>query len=129
DWENGNQNFPDLGDDPAADASDSAAPETTLAVSGGPAYTGADGTQYYGGGNTLTATGSDAVFADNGVTTRVRANRAGAPASAWTPGNGSATLPLDGADGAWTLQGRSGDPCHAVDAVTPTSQDVVLDTT
>jgi hypothetical protein len=129
DWENGDQEFPDLGDDPASDPSDTAAPTTTLAVAGGPAYTGTDGTQYYGAGNTLTATGSDTVFADNGVTTQARAYRNGtSPLPADTQGNGSASVPLSGADGAWTLQGRSGDPCHAVGGVSPSSRNVVLDT-
>jgi hypothetical protein len=134
DWENGAQNFPDLGDPPSFDASDAAAPVGTIGLSGN-SFTAPDGTVYIGGAHTFTLSASDATFTDAHVATKYRFYRSGATPGAFAsiPNGGTFALPAGAGDGRWTIELRSEDPCHtfAADGMPDgalTSREVFLDT-
>ncbi len=131
DWENPGDNFPDLGDDPAPDPSDPDAPVMNPAVAGGNTYTAGDGTVYLGGDNPITISGSDAVFLDGGLEVQYRVYMEGTAPGAWQPiaNGGSFNVPAGAGDGVWIVESRAGDPCHAVETVTPREDRFVLDTT
>lgn len=128
DWENGDQNFPDLGDGTSGDPSDTEAPESTTSVGGGAEYVAADGTVYVGGGSAVTVGASDEVFTDEHVAVQSRKYPAGAWPGPWNDTANGSTLPLTGADGPYRVDTRAGEACNAI-AGPGTSLDFVLDTT
>jgi hypothetical protein len=134
DWENGPQNFPDLGDEMRPDASVPNAPAGTLTFGTGTFTSG--GTTYVGPANKLTLSATDAVFTDANIALRYRIYRNGTAAGGWTDisKGGELHVPTDGGDGAYTIDYQTQDPCHTFDAhdalTTPTiSTTVVVDTT
>ncbi|HET6626732.1 MAG TPA: PKD domain-containing protein [Nocardioidaceae bacterium] len=126
-------NFPDLGDGTSADPSDTAAPDASTTVAGGPVYVAPDGTRYVGQGSSLTVTATDDVFTPDHLDVQARLYPTGDPATAWgdVPNGEPVALGDAGAtgDGPYTAQTRTGDPCHAVEAATPVTTEFVLDTT
>jgi hypothetical protein len=134
DWENGAQNFPDLGDPPSFDASDAAAPVGTIGLSG-TTFTAPDGTVYVGGAHTFTLSASDQTFTNAHVATGYRFYRSGTSPGQFVsiPNGGTFSIPTGAGDGRWTIELRSEDPCHtfAADGMpdgSVTSREVFLDT-
>lgn len=134
DWENGTQNFPDLGDPTSFDPSDAAVPTGTIGLSGNTIT--ANGTTYVGGRHTFTVSASDATFTDGQLTLSYRYYRSGTTPGAFVPiaNGGTFAIPASAGDGRWTVELRSGDPCHtfAPGSTNPgsvTTREVVLDTT
>lgn len=107
-------NFPDLGDYPSPDRSSPNPPTSTTLTIGGAKYTSGDGKTFVGGGNSLTYSATDAVFAAGKVGLRSRAYRAGSTPSAWAPlaNPGTFAIPAAGGDGAWTVEYHAENPCH-----------------
>ena len=134
DWENGAQNFPDLGDATSFDPSDAAAPVGTIGLSGN-SFTAPGGTVYVGGAHTFTLSASDATFTNARLATSYRYYRSGSSPGAFTaiPNGGTFAIPPSAGDGLWTVELRSEDPCHtfATDGMpdgSVTSREVFLDT-
>jgi len=127
DWENGAQNFPDLGDATSSDTrTDPNAPTVAVGATAN-SYTNA-GITYVGKANQLRVSASDDVFTDGHVTPAYVLYKAGtlhgAPSASANPA--SFSIPADGGDGQWNVDATGTDPC-ATSAVTTTS--FVLDTT
>jgi hypothetical protein len=135
DWENGAQNFPDLGDPTSFDPSDAAAPEGAIRLSGN-SFSAPSGTTYVGGTHAFTLSASDETFTDAHVTTRYRFYRSGTTPGAFAPipNGGTFTIPPGSGDGLWTVELQSEDPCHVFEAEglpdgSAATLEVFLDTT
>jgi hypothetical protein len=135
DWENGNAQFPALGDAPSPDPSDPNAPVATLGLDGNTYTSG--GVTYVGADHAFTAGASDAVFTDARIAAQYRITKAGNLPGAWhdIAPNGTFTIPAGGGDGTYQVQLRTADPCHTFDpsdtleAGAPVTRSVFLDTT
>lgn len=110
DWENGKQQFPDLGDYPAPDRSVPNAPNTVLSVSG--VQYSASGITWVSGNFRLLA--QDDVFAVDKLNVQYWAYRGGsAPSGPITYPNGSSfTVQALNQDGFWHIDYRGENPCH-----------------
>lgn len=134
DWENGAEQFPDLGDLPSADSSDPAAPVSSLGVSG-EVTTDGGGTTYIAQHHTFTLTALDQVFTAGQLGLQYRYYPDGGTPGAWTTAADGETfaLPADALDGVWHIDFRAEDPCHTfseADSLAPESTQtftVVLD--
>ncbi|MFZ0323135.1 MAG: hypothetical protein WAN48_03265, partial [Actinomycetes bacterium] len=134
DWENGGQNFPDLGDAPSPDASDPNAPQITELATG--QYV-SGGTTYVGASNRISLSASDPVFTDSNVALRYRVFKDGTtlgPDAGWNPLTSGDQFSVSGTDGTYHIQYQAQNPCHTFDpadalASPIISQDVVLDST
>lgn len=112
DWENGDQQFPDLGDMPSADPSDPAAPVSNLVATGEVTVDG--GVTYVTQHHLFTLSSADLVFSDGQIGMQYRYYPDGGTPGEWTaaaPG-ASFALPPDALDGVWHIDFRSEDPCH-----------------
>jgi hypothetical protein len=137
DWENENNafetNFPDLGDKPSADASDSDAPLTGLTASGTTFTSG--GRTFIGADNEFALTATDDVFTDDLVGLRYRVFRDGTAPGSFVPIDNGEAFSLSGPDGLYHVEVQSEDPCHTFDptdsleAGSVLSESFVLDTT
>jgi hypothetical protein len=137
DWESEDNafetNFPDLGDEPSADASDPDAPLNTL-VAGGTTFT-SGGTTYVGADNEFTVTATDDVFTDDFVGLRYRVFLDGTTAGPFVTLDNGDSFSISGPDGLYHVELQSEDPCHTFDptdslgAGTVLSESFVLDTT
>jgi hypothetical protein len=112
DWENGDQNFPDLNDAPSADPSDPNPPLATLTPTGNIYVNG--GTTYVGNGHAFTLGATDTVFTTAYVNVEYRIYPDGGTPGAWQPlaNGGSFSIPSDAGDGLWHVEYRTEDPCH-----------------
>ena len=138
DWENGNQNFPDLGDQESSDPVNDPNPPTSALARTGAFYD--DGVhQFVAADNQFTHTAHDTPdgksFADASLGLQHRATLdPNAPGAFVTTGQG-ATFSLSKPDGLYHLDVRSEDHCHTFDesdqmSPEPTqTKDYVLDTT
>ena len=138
DWENADnatvRNFPDLGDQPAPDASVTSAANSTVTFSGTSFMAG--GTTYIAADNLFTLGASDAVFEPAYLAIQYRAYRDGTTPTDYLPPKAPfATLgstfnisPTAG-DGLWVVNSRASNPCKAFTAATPTLARYFLDTT
>ncbi|MEN8159733.1 MAG: calcium-binding protein [Myxococcota bacterium] len=112
DWENGAENFPDLGDVPSPDpASNPAAPGVELTIEG---RTFDDGsTLFVGHDNVLTLTASDPTgFPSTLLGLRYRVRPAGGPLEEMVETGPEATFSIEGPDGLYLVEYQSADPCH-----------------
>ena len=117
DWENGTQNFPDLGDAESGDpANDPSAPTSTLTHSG--AFFDDGLRKFVGADNVFTHTAQDGppgkAFPDDQLELQHRTYAAPGPPGAFETTGQGATFSLGGADGAWLIDVRSGDHCHTI---------------
>ncbi|MEZ4570118.1 MAG: PKD domain-containing protein [Thermomicrobiales bacterium] len=112
DWENGSEQFPDLGDLPSSDPSDPAAPVSSLNVTGEVTVDG--GTTYIAQHHTFTLSAADLVFTNSKLNTQYRYYPDGQTPGEWLSGTngGMFSLPADALDGVWHIDFRSEDPCH-----------------
>ena len=127
DWENGAQQFPDLGDATSSDPSDPNAPATAVSASGKVYASGS--TTFVGGSNTLTVSATDAVFTNAHVSVQAVLSKDGTVAGPFAAiaNGGTLSIAAAGGDGLWHVDTRASDPCNAFGASTRTS--FVLDTT
>ncbi len=126
DWQNGSENFPDLGDDPSPDPNDPDAPVSDLVV-GGTTYTDpVDNTTYLGGDATLTIDASDDFWFPDEIDVAVTVTDVDGTTHSVTLGDGDqidlSSLP----DGPVTVQTQADDPCRTE---TAHSESYVIDTT
>jgi hypothetical protein len=141
DWENGADQFPELGDGTSPDPTDPDAPDPDLTLTAPPGhiFTSAAGTVYAAADHTFTASATETVFVDSKVQLQYRSFLASGPApgaeAGWTAIPSGGTFRIAGTDGLYKVQIRSADPCHtftvgdALPAGTPETQLVYLDTT
>lgn len=125
DWENGDQEFPALGDAPSPDPSDPNAPVSTLTVSG-TTYVDGDGTTFVAADHTFTLSATDQVFTANQLNMQYRYYADGTTPGDWQPleNGGTFSIPADAGDGIWHIDFRAEDPCHTF-AVEGTDADVL----
>ena len=127
DWENGAQNFPDLGDATSSDTrTDPNAPTVAVGATANSFTSG--GITYVGKTNALRVSASDDVFTDGHVIPAYVLYKNGAahgtPVATSNPA--SFSIPANGGDGQWNVDATGTDPC-ASSALSSTS--FVLDTT
>jgi len=138
DWENGTDQFPDLGDLVSADpVNDPNAPTSTLARAG--AFYDDGVHEFVAADNEFTHTAADGpagkAFPDDALELQHRVYPALDPAPAFVTTGQGATFSISGADGIYTVDVRSGDACHTCaegDGLTPEAtktHDFVLDAT
>ncbi len=137
DWENGAQNFPDLGDGGSADPSDPSPPVSTLTVAGTVFISGS--TTYVGADHVFTLSATDNVFAAGALGLQYRLYKDGVSPGDWLSlppsGGGTFSIPANAGDGIWHVDFRAEDPCHTFspdDALPPEAthtQTYILDTT
>ncbi len=127
DWENGAQNFPDLGDATSSDTRTDPNPPTLTVGATANSYT-SGGTTWVGATNVLRVGASDDVFTNAHVGVAYVLYKSGAAhgAPASVPNPTSFSIPANGGDGSWNVDATGSDPC----ATTPVSTTTfVLDTT
>lgn len=110
DWENGEVDFPDLGDGASFDPNDPAAPQTTV-LTDGTTYT-ADGTTYLAGDATLEVDASDDFWKAEEIAVTVTVTDSEGTASTATLADGD-LVDLSGlSDGPVTVELQGSDPCR-----------------
>lgn len=125
DWENGAQNFPDLGDGVSTDPSDPNAPVSTLTV-GTPKFVSGS-TTYVGGATLLTLGATDDFWSPTEISVDVRIRAGAAVGGSFTTMSSGSNLSLSGQpDGVIHIDLVAHDPCRTE---TMHTVDVVLDTT
>lgn len=115
DWENGDEDFPDLGDMPSADpVNDPDPPTSTLSRSG--AFFDDGVNQFVGADNVFTHTAHDTpagrAFTDAELSLQHRFYLESNPPGDFTTTGQGAMFSLTGVDGRYFIQVRSADPCH-----------------
>lgn len=124
DWENGDAQFPELGDAASMDANDPEAPESTLLVSG--TTHSADGTTYLGGDATLEVVASDDFWKPEEISVSATITDAAGASSTQTFADGN-FIDLDALpDGPVSIELQASDACRTEVAHTET---YVVDTT
>jgi hypothetical protein len=118
DWENGADDFPDLGDAVSADpASDPNAPTSALARSGAFYDNGVN--QFVGADNVFTLTAHDTpagmAYADSELQLQYRIYSDPLSPGPFIDAAQGTMFSLAGPDGRYFIDIRSGDPCHTVD--------------
>lgn len=120
DWENGDQQFPALGDRVSSDlASDNAAPRSYLMqVPGTAFYPHPNGRNFVGGDNAFTISAHDDVtpnkgFADSELGIRYRVTPPGGAIGPWLSATQGQQLSIGGSgDGKYVIDVEAEDPCH-----------------
>ena len=123
-WQNGEANFPDLGDAVSMDPNDPAAPTSTLEV-GGTSYT-AGGKTYLGGASTLTLETEDDFWEDEEIDVAVQVTDHAGTVTTTQLGDGDQLDLTALADGPVQIQLTASDPCRTEVAHT---ESFVVDTT
>lgn len=138
DWENGTDQFPDLGDLVSADpVNDPNAPTSTLARTG--AFYNDGVHDFVAADNEFTHTAADGpvnkAFPDDALELQHRVYAALDPAPAFVTTGQGAKFSIAGTDGIYTVDVRSGDACHTcaegdgLDPEATKTHDFVLDAT
>jgi hypothetical protein len=122
DWENGGQQFPDLGDGVSADpGSDPNAPTSSIVLDPDSAFYDdtANGRLFVGGDNVFTLTAVDTPagkgFPVEQLEVQYRITGPDGTPGAWTAAEPNDTIHLDGPDGRYVIETQAGDPCHTLD--------------
>jgi hypothetical protein len=142
DWENGTEQFPELGDAVSADPASDPSPPTSSAVLDANAaffHDVATGRDFVGGNNVFTLTAVDGpagkAFPEADLEVQYRLTDPNGVTSPWIVGQPGDTFNIVGPDGRWVIETQSGDPCHPLAGANETapeavqSKEVFLDTT